>query len=77
VLVEEPHMWQVEQIRRSCVDLGLAEAESLDVFRANPREGVEAGRGRLRDLHEQRARIRHIPNHAEDWLARELLALLR
>lgn len=73
VLVEEPGMWQVEQIRLRCLELGLARAVSLDAFRALPRACVESRKGRLADLKPERERILGLANHGEIRLAEALL----
>ncbi len=73
VLVEEPGMWQVEQIRQRCHELGLARLVSLDTFRAHPRTCVESGRGHLVDLEAERERILCLPNHGEIRLAETLM----
>ncbi len=75
VLVEEPGMWQVEQIRQSCLSLGIAEGVTLKEFRGSPRACVESPDGGLRRLKEQRERILTVPNHSEIWLVRELLTM--
>lgn len=73
VLVEESDMWQVEQIRLRCHELGFARTVSLDTFRARPRACVECGKGRLVDLKAERERILRLPNHGEIWLAETLM----
>ena len=72
VLVEEPGMWQVEQIRRSCLDMGLAEGVSLNDFMQNSRQSVEDSNGELRKLQSQQRNMQKIPNHGEFWLSRHL-----
>jgi len=75
VLVEEPGMWQVEQIRQSCVALGIAEPVSLEAFIKHSRACVETPGGDLKSPEAQREAMRTIPNHGETWLANTLLAL--
>ncbi len=72
VLVEEPGMWQVEQIRHSCIRMGLAEGVSLDDFMKNGRQCVEDMNGDLKDLTSQRMEMQNIPNHREFWLSHKL-----
>ena len=74
VLIEEPGMWQVEQIRRSCVTMGIAESFSLEDFRQQPRQCIETATGTLKDLAAQSQEMHNIPNHGEFWLCHELLA---
>ena len=76
VLVEEPGMWQVEQIRRSCVSMGLAEGVSLDDFMKNSRQCVEDTHGDLKDLKSHRMEMQKIPNHGEFWLSNNLPTLV-
>lgn len=73
VLVEEPGMWQVEQIRLRCQELGFARTVSLDTFRTRPRACVESGKGRLVHLKAERERILRLPNHGEIRLAETLM----
>jgi hypothetical protein len=73
VLVEEPGMWQVEQIRLRCRELGLARTVSLDAFRARPRTCVESRKGRLVNLRAERERILGLASHGEIRLAEALL----
>jgi len=75
VLVEEPGMWQVEQIRQACLSMGIAEGATLKDLRESPRACVESADGGLRKLEKQRERILAIPNHGETWLGQELLKL--
>lgn len=74
VLVEEPGMWQVEQIRQSCLRMGIAEGVSLSEFQRRPRACVESG-GKLKALPRCQDRMRGVRHHGEMWLARELLAM--
>ena len=76
VLVEEPGMWQVEQIRQSCVALQIAESVTLEEFKLRGRDCVETDDGQLKRLKEQQERMQRIPNHGEVWLCQELLALI-
>jgi hypothetical protein len=73
VLVEEPGMWQVEQIRRACVEMGLAESASLEEFRHLGRKCVEAAGGDLKPLFQLKQRMSPIPNHTEGWAGQFLL----
>lgn len=73
VLVEEPGMWQVEQIRQSCLRMSIAEGVTLKDFRESPRACVESADGRLKNLEKQRERILAIPNYSEMWLVQEVL----
>jgi len=73
VLVEEPGMWQVEQIRQSCLGMHIAEGVTLREFVDHPRGCVESQMGRLKDLKDQRERIRSISNHNEIRLIEKLL----
>ena len=75
VLVEEPGMWQVEQIRHSCLQMGLAEGVSLETFMQNGRQCVEDIEGDLKDLKSQRMEMQKIPNHGEFWLSNKLATL--
>lgn len=77
ILVEEPGMWQVEQIRQSCLRMEVAEGVRLEDFRDSPRACVESQRGELKKLEDQRERILALPNHREIWLVRELLKLTK
>ena len=72
VLVEEPGMWQVEQIRRSCLDMGLAEGVSLNDFMQNSRQCVEDSNAELKNLQAQQRNMQKIPNHGEFWLSHHL-----
>jgi UDP-N-acetylglucosamine:LPS N-acetylglucosamine transferase len=72
ILVEEPGMWQVEQIRRSCVRMGIAEEVSLDNFMQNSRQYVEDTNGELKDLQAEQMNMQKIPNHGEFWLSHKL-----
>lgn len=76
VLVEEPGMWQVEQIRLRCRELGLARTVSLDAFRRRPRACVESRGGHLADLKAERRRILSLPNHGEIRLIETLMGSL-
>jgi hypothetical protein len=72
ILVEEPGMWQVEQIRHSCMRMGLAEGVSLENFVQNSRQCVEDPHGELKDLKLHKAEMQKIPNHGEFWLSERL-----
>ena len=76
ILVEEPGMWQVEQIRRSCVNMGIAKEVSLETFMQNSRQCVEDSNGKLKDLQSQQINMQKIPNHGELWLSHKLLTLV-
>jgi len=76
VLVEEPFMWQVEQIRKSCIKLRIAEGVSLKKFQENPRRCVELQNGKLKILNKQEENILRIPNHSETWLVQKLINLV-
>lgn len=76
VLVEEPGMWQVEQIRHSCLNMEIAESVKLYEFEKHGRECVESDSGALKELTDQRQKMREIPNHGEIWLCQELLAMV-
>jgi len=73
VLVEEPGMWQVEQIRRTCIGMGFARGVSLKEFLERPRACVESTQGGLLLLEEERRRILDLPHHGEVPLVRVLL----
>jgi hypothetical protein len=77
MLVEEPGMWQVEQIRQSCLRMQVAEGVKLDDFKKSPRACVESQEGELKKLEDRRARVLALPNHREIWLARELMKRTR
>ena len=72
ILVQEPGMWQVEQIRRSCLEMGLAEGVSLPDFMQNSRQCVEDSNGELKNLQAQQRNMQKIPNHGEFWLSHHL-----
>ena len=76
ILVEEPGMWQVEQIRRSCVRMRMAEEVSLENFMQNSRQCVEDRNGELKDLESQKINMQNIPNHGELWLSHQLQILV-
>jgi hypothetical protein len=75
ILVEEPGHWQVEQIRQSCLRMGIAKGIMLNQFQKLGRKCVES-KDTLKDLEQQKQNIMAIPNHGEIWLAQELLKLL-
>lgn len=77
ILVEEPGMWQVEQIRQSCLRMGLAEGVALSEFQEHHRACVEVRDGRLKMLQDQREQILQIKNHSEIWLAQQLLRIAK
>lgn len=73
LLVEEPGMWQVEQIRQACFRLGLAESVTLADFQSKGRAIMENAQGRLRSLAAQKQAMATIPQHIEAWLVARLL----
>jgi hypothetical protein len=77
MLVEEPGMWQVEQIRQSCLRMQVAKGVRLEVFKESPRACVESQKGELNKLEAQRAKVLALPNHREIWLVRELMKLAK
>jgi hypothetical protein len=76
-LVEELGMWQVEQIRQSCLRMRVAEGIELEDFKESPRACVESQKGELNKLEDRRARALALPNHREIWLVRELMKLTK
>jgi len=71
-LVQEPGHTQVERIRHSCLDLGLAHSVSLEKFRRAGRRVIENSQGQLH-IPRVRAAMQKIPISAEqaltvDWL---------
>jgi hypothetical protein len=72
MLVEEPGMWQVEQIRQCCMDMKLANTISFDGFEERRRKCVESKQGELRVT--RKKGLSAIPNHGEFWLAKRLLS---
>ncbi|MFW6105398.1 MAG: hypothetical protein ACOC7P_02325 [Chloroflexota bacterium] len=76
VLVEEPGMWQVEQIRQSCRKMRIAEDVTLKKFQDNPRACIEES-DELKKLESQRKEILAIPNHSEIWLVKQLLKIAK
>lgn len=77
ILAEEPGMWQVEQIRQSCLRMQIAEGVTLGELRSCPRVHVESQDGHLRKMDEQRNKILLIPNHSEIWVVQELLRMIK
>ncbi|MBN1284926.1 MAG: hypothetical protein JXB47_05990 [Anaerolineae bacterium] len=75
MLVEEPGMWQVEQIRRACLTRHIAQGVTFDEFRENGRACVESN-GALVQLDTQAEHMHSIPNHQEIWLANTLMHLM-
>jgi hypothetical protein len=76
VLVEEPGMRQVEQIRQSCRKMRIAEDVTLKEFQDNPKACIEES-GKLKRLDSQRKEILAIPNQSEIWLIKELLKMVK
>lgn len=74
LLVEEPGMWQVEQIRESCLELSIAASTSLTDFHRRGRRLVEDQQGELLILAQARQAMTHIPHHVEDWLVDHILS---
>jgi hypothetical protein len=77
MLVEEPGMWQVEQIRQSCLRMQVAEGVELKDFKESPRACIESQKGELNKLEDRRARVLALPNHREIGLVRELMKLTK
>jgi hypothetical protein len=77
MLVEEPGMWQVEQIRQSCLRMQVAEGVELEDFKESPRACIESQKGELNKLEDRRARVLALPNHREIGLVRELMKLTK
>ncbi|MCB0034753.1 MAG: hypothetical protein KDE51_12060 [Anaerolineales bacterium] len=75
LLLEEAGMWQVEQIRQSCVRLGVAEGIALAAFKADPRGCLETAAGELKPLVSQRLQLQTQPTHGEWALMGDLLEL--
>jgi len=75
VLVEQPGMWQIEQIREACRREKIARVVTLGEFKKRPRACVESGNGLLKELENERSNMLAIPNHSEIWLVRELLKM--
>lgn len=77
VLIEEEGMWQVEQIRKSCLNMQLIEGDIiLNKFKGNPREYIETEDGGLKTFHEQKQKMSQIPYHSEISLVTSLLKML-
>ncbi len=74
LLVEEPGMWQVEQIRQACTRSGLAEKASLVDFQTHGRTIIEDAQGKLRGFARQQQSMARIVPHMEEWLVSRLLA---
>ncbi len=73
LLVEEPGMWQVEQIRQACLQLGLAKSTTLTDFQSKGRAIMENVHHHLRSLAPQKQAMATIPQHIEGWLVARLL----
>lgn len=73
LLVEEAGMWQVEQIRQSCLRLGVAEGVTLAQFRAQGRGCWETDAGELRAFAGPRTALSEWGCHGEIGFVERML----